>query len=178
MQHHTIEHSRSSAPVLTAWATLQMLGADGFRTYLAHCHALTASLRRCLARHGLTVLNPSAPSFATLVTARPGQDQTRHETGPPFVGSDQYVEGLYRHVSGLDGSVRDPLALGFVPGYRPPGSAQAARAAIRWYVANPLLDETALSHAVARFIDLKRSYDLDARTDDEMPTLRMSHTPR
>lgn len=177
MQHHTIEHSRSGGQIIAAWAALQMLGGDGFRCYLAHGHHLTAEIRRHLQRAGLSVLNTSAPSLATLVTAAPPPDSPWNG-GDPTSG-DRYIEALYRHAGGLDSGVAEPIALGFVPGYRPPGGG-APVAAIRWYAANPALDDTAVTAAVGHFLDLKRSFDLlsAARRAQPPVALRMTHTPR
>jgi glutamate/tyrosine decarboxylase-like PLP-dependent enzyme len=176
MQHHTIEHSRSSSPIIAAWTVLQILGADGFRSYLAHCHHLTLHLRRRLHAEELTVLNPASPSLATLVTASPpGPDP-----GPGDAAeADLYLEDLYRFASGLDGGVLEPLALGFVPGYQPPRGGSPV-AAIRWYVANPALDAADVTRGVAQFMDLKRAFDHRWTPTDRKhpPVLRISHTPR
>jgi glutamate/tyrosine decarboxylase-like PLP-dependent enzyme len=139
-QHHSIEHSRSAAPIPAVWVALQTLGMDGFRVLLGHLHDMTALLRQKLAEHGMEILNPGSPSLATMfVPARPGERS-------PAAWTDDHTETIFRRASGLSGEHPDPLAIGFVPGYQPLGGG-APRAALRIYLANPLIDESAIDRA-------------------------------
>jgi glutamate/tyrosine decarboxylase-like PLP-dependent enzyme len=171
-QHHSIEHSRSAAPIAAAWVTLRVLGRDGFRACLGHLHDLTALLREELTAAGMRMLNPAAPSLATLfVPPVPG------DTGDPD-RQNVYTESLFRRVSGMDGGVERPLSVGFVPAYMV-GADGVPLAALRIYLANPLLDRPGLRAAVEHFCALKRDFDEVLARGFAVPAAtRLVHTPR
>jgi L-2,4-diaminobutyrate decarboxylase len=170
--HHSLEHSRSGAPIVAAWVAMQTLGRNGFRAYLGHMHELTARLREAIRAPDLTVLNPDSPSLATMVVPRlPGAQHT----GP---GQDHYTELLFRHVAGLDGGVPRPLAIGYVPGYAPTGGGRSV-AALRLFLVNPFLDDKHVDGFAAQLVDLKREFDdLHSGGRTRSLTVRLDHTPR
>jgi len=176
-QHHSIEHSRSGAPIVAAWVVLQVLGRDGFRAYLDHMHQVTAHLRSRLAAEGMTILNPNSPSLATMILpARPAPDASTGQASADAAGQDRYTEALFRYISGLDGQANQPVAIGFVPGYARPGS-DAKPSALRLFTVNPWLDEQQADIIADRIVSLKKEFD---RTSGQRVSadLRLMHTPR
>jgi L-2,4-diaminobutyrate decarboxylase len=177
-QHHSIEHSRSAAPILAAWVVLQVLGRDGFRAYLGQMHQVTARLRSRLSAGGMTVLNPASPSLATMVLpAMPGREAAGSHAPPAdAAGQDRYTEGLFRFISGLDGQAGQPVAIGLVPGYARPGS-DAAPSALRLFAVNPFLDEQQADVIADRVMSMKKEFDQAWEQRESLPA-RLLHTPR
>jgi glutamate/tyrosine decarboxylase-like PLP-dependent enzyme len=177
-QHHSIEHSRSAAPIMAAWVVLQVLGRDGFRAYLGQMHQVTARLRSRLSAAGMKVLNPGSPSLATMVLpAAPAREASDGQALPAdAAGQDRYTEGLFRFISGLDGQAGQPVAIGLVPGYARPGS-DAAPSALRLFAVNPFLDERQADVIADRVMSMKREFDHAWEQRGSLPA-RLLHTPR
>lgn len=176
-QHHSIEHSRTAAPIVAAWVVLQVLGRDGFRAYLGQMHQATARLRSRLAAEGMTVLNADSPSLATMILpVGPAQEGATGQPCSDAAGQDRYTEALFRYIAGLDGQGAEPVAIGFVPGYAGPGS-DATPPALRLFTVNPWLDERQADIIADRVISMKREFDLAwGQHDPAAP--RLAHTPR
>lgn len=64
LQHHTIEHSRSSGSIFSAWAALQGIGVEGFQYYIANLMTVAATFRRELCMQGFECLNSFSWAFA------------------------------------------------------------------------------------------------------------------
>ena len=64
LQHHTIEHSRTSGSIFSAWAALQSIGVKGFQYYIANLMTVAATFRRELCKYGFECLNPFSMAFA------------------------------------------------------------------------------------------------------------------
>lgn len=64
LQHHTIEHSRSSGSIFSAWAALQGIGVEGFQYYIANLMTVAETFRRELCKQKFECLNPFSLSFA------------------------------------------------------------------------------------------------------------------
>jgi glutamate/tyrosine decarboxylase-like PLP-dependent enzyme len=179
-QHHSIEHSRSGAPILAAWVVLQTLGQDGFRAYLGHLHQLTARLRSRIAQADMTVLNGASPSLATMVLpARPGTPVSHvRELPAQAEAQNLYTEALFRYVAGMDGNAARPVAIGFVPGYAKTGSGHSL-SALRLFLVNPFLDAGHIDAVVDHLRNLKRDFDqLGTHGDVAGPAPRLIHTPK
>lgn len=57
MQSFTFEHSRSGAPIISAWSILQSLGFNGFRTYLLNLMKVAEVYRKVLPNYGFKLVN-------------------------------------------------------------------------------------------------------------------------
>lgn len=66
LQHHTIEHSRSAAPVMAAWTILQSLGVQGFQMYIAQMMIVGDIFRDILPKYGFELLNPQSLCYASI----------------------------------------------------------------------------------------------------------------
>lgn len=66
LQHYTLEHSRSSAPVLAAWIALQNAGILGFQAYIAHLISIAEAFREILKNYQFEYLNPFSLGFASV----------------------------------------------------------------------------------------------------------------
>lgn len=65
LQHHTIEHSRTSASIFSAWTVLQGIGIEGFRIYIANLISVANIFRKTLPHYEFECLNDFSLSFAT-----------------------------------------------------------------------------------------------------------------
>jgi glutamate/tyrosine decarboxylase-like PLP-dependent enzyme len=65
-QHHTIEHSRSGAPVMAAWYNLQTIGEEGFQMYLVQLLQIGQIIREVLTRRGFQWVNTYSLIHASL----------------------------------------------------------------------------------------------------------------
>lgn len=66
LQFHTIEHSRSAAPILAAWVILQSIGITGFQMYLSQMNIIGDVFRKILPRYGFELLNPYSMCYASV----------------------------------------------------------------------------------------------------------------
>jgi glutamate/tyrosine decarboxylase-like PLP-dependent enzyme len=73
LQHHTIEHSRSAAPVMAAWTILQSLGVQGFQMYLAQMMIVGDIFRSIIPKYGFELLNPQSLCYASVYYPIPPQ---------------------------------------------------------------------------------------------------------
>lgn len=73
MQFHTLEHSRSAAPVMSAWVALQSMGIEGFQLYIAHLMKIGNIFRDVLPQYGIELINPQSLTFASLYYVAPPQ---------------------------------------------------------------------------------------------------------
>jgi L-2,4-diaminobutyrate decarboxylase len=180
-QHYSIEHSRSAAPIAAAWVALQVIGKNGFRSYLGNLHWLTDKLRTALASNGEYVMNPRSPSLATMVVP------TQLGVAPCAAAAldldalheqNLYTESLFRHLLGLDGRQGPHLAVGFVPEYRA-ADTHRKLAALRFYLINPVLTNDHLVAAVDRYLCVKERFDRTIWPDEKQNSMvRINHTPR
>ncbi|WP_353956449.1 pyridoxal phosphate-dependent decarboxylase family protein [Cutibacterium avidum] len=165
-QHHTIEHSRSGEGILAAWTCLQLLGADGFRSYIAHLHALTLRFRDLAGAAGFEIYNDGAPSFATLL-APPAPDHISDARQ-----CDAFTEHVFMSAVGLGSAAQGTLALGYIPQYTRGAGSQ--RSVLRVYLCNPHLTED----RVAGLVDqLTRACQAATQTF-VMGDTHYTHTPR
>jgi L-2,4-diaminobutyrate decarboxylase len=180
-QHHSLEHSRSAAPIAAAWTALQTLGKNGFRAYLGHLHALTANLRHRLESSGMMMANQASPSLATMfVPPLPENPQSpTRPTEPGHFADAQncYTESLFRYVNGLTGEASQPMAIGFTPGYVQVENS-ATLAALRIYLTNPHLNTRLLNEAVDHLIQLRDEFDRDIWPRQGILAERLAHTPK
>lgn len=165
VQHHTIEHSRPGSGILAAWTALQLVGTDGFRSYLAHMHEMTAYLRRQSLSLGYTVCNPNSPSLATLMVPRLplGASTTRNR-------EDAWTEHVFREATGLNEQTKATLAIGYVPRYGRSGD----RAALRLYLTNPHLNREAIDTLLRELEELVRHAGRSFMDQNQ----RFLHTPK
>ncbi len=181
-QHHSLEHSRSAAPIVAAWTTLQALGRDGFRAYLGHMHSLTSYLRRRLAATGsVVVINADSPSFATMSVPHVPTTGRTLQARDPAVGAvlqNRYTESLFWYVNGMRGDAQGSMAIGYVPGYVSEGDSTPL-SALRVYLTNPHLSVDVLDKQVERLMALKEEFDCRVwQADGEIPMDHLSHTPK
>lgn len=71
VQHHTIEHTRSATPSLSAWIALQNLGTDGLRSYLARMTEVGTAFQERLPAYGMEHVNKNGLGFAGVFWPRP-----------------------------------------------------------------------------------------------------------
>lgn len=177
-QFHSIEHSRSGAPIVATWVALQTLGRDGLRSYLAGLHRLVERLRYELARAGFNVLNPRSPSLATMFVPV-GQRTADVANGRAGPGPRRSVEeSFFQRLSGFDSaSTEEPVLVGFLPNYAPPGCADG-RPALRIYLANPHLSESDLEIVVDHLRVSWEKFEADGHDVEQPQMMSLSRVPR
>jgi L-2,4-diaminobutyrate decarboxylase len=159
-QHHTIEHSRSAAPILSAWVVLQSAGRAGLQAYVGALTAVALRLRCLLIDSGFELLNPHARGFASVFWPRmPGVDAYRDllDAGPEAIeGANRYtyafVEALARGRSS-----EHKLLVGYVP-YRASLSGIPV-GALRIYPMSPHHDADSATALARHLADAKRAFD-------------------
>jgi glutamate/tyrosine decarboxylase-like PLP-dependent enzyme len=162
MQHHTIEHSRSAAPVLAAWTALQVSGHDGFRAYLANGVGVADALRHGLARGGFELLNRFGNGFASVFAVRaPGRignfdalleaptDILQHHNAYTFRLAHFLEHGCAAHTS---------FVLRFLPQYKR-ASCGTDAAVLVAYPMSPSLDAAQMSVLATIICNMKRAFD-------------------
>lgn len=117
---HTIEFSRSTAPVLSAWTALQTIGKRGFQVYLAQMLGAADVFREILPTYGIEWVNTSSLNHMSVFYPAP-------PSGPPtykqlLKASPQQVEVAKRYAYGFfsylaDPSQDNPVAVRFLLNY-------------------------------------------------------------
>lgn len=65
-QHYTLEHSRSFAPIYSGWLALQIVGKNGFISYLAYMTEIAFYLRKKMEELNFFWVNQEAKGFASI----------------------------------------------------------------------------------------------------------------
>jgi glutamate/tyrosine decarboxylase-like PLP-dependent enzyme len=65
-QHHMIEHSRSVAPIFSAYVALKIAGKNGFRSYIVNMLEVTDTVVSVLSSNGFEHLNSFSCGFASV----------------------------------------------------------------------------------------------------------------
>jgi glutamate/tyrosine decarboxylase-like PLP-dependent enzyme len=65
-QHHMIEHSRSIAPIFSAFVAMQLSGKNGFRSYIVNMLRVSDVIVSTLSNSGFEYLNPFSCGFASV----------------------------------------------------------------------------------------------------------------
>lgn len=118
LQHHTIEHSRSAAPVMAAWTVLQSMGIEGFQLFLAQMMIVGDVFRDILPGYGFELLNVHSLCHASIYYPKPPKGPNNfHELYNSSENVDyitQYVYELSKYFSeGGDGSFK-AIDVGFL----------------------------------------------------------------
>ena len=122
IQHHTLEHSRSFAPVLSAWISLQNLGINGLRSYLAHMTEIGSIFQEVLPQYNIEHVNPYGLGFA-------GVFWPKRKTGPEsfahlIEASPETIKKCNDHTFALFGELAYPtdnarsIILRYVPQFQ------------------------------------------------------------
>lgn len=119
LQHHTIEHSRSAAPVMAAWTILQSLGVQGFQMYLAQMMIVGDVFRSIIPKYGFELLNSQSLCYASVYYPIPPQgpknfnemyDASLKDTNY----ATQYIYELSKYFSLGGKDSFDPIDVGFL----------------------------------------------------------------
>ncbi|MBQ1083065.1 hypothetical protein [Nocardiopsis sp. B62] len=179
---HTIEHSRSAAPILAAWVAVQSVGVDGFRVYLANLLMSNRTFMELLPSRGFELLTPSSDGVASVYwPSPPGSAPTfalLQEAGPSEIAAaNRYTHALFRLLAGYEGNPYSRVVLGHLPAYGAgPGGEPVA--ALRLVPGSVFLDETTCSQIAERMEQVKKGLDVAVRFGTEpLEETRVYHVP-
>lgn len=180
LQHHMIEHSRSAAPIFSAWVALQRAGVSGMRSYVAELVRFSCTLRSSLGARGFHFLNSHSLGFCGVFWPVPPHGPRAPELaadlGPEELRRiNTYTFDLFRYIGGFKRDFGPKIVLGFLPQYvRLPGNRWLA--ALRMYPMAMAIDDGVAADTVEILDSLKREFDRDVHGGDGavMPT----HVPK
>jgi glutamate/tyrosine decarboxylase-like PLP-dependent enzyme len=157
----TLETSRSACGVMSALASMLLLGKDGLRALIGHSVDMAEQLRELIvARPELTVLNEGNVGPVTLFRAYPPgintfQVKDREWTDPSYRHSlrqhNEFNRRIYQHVQ-QEALAGRGVALGFTDRYATNCEGEPINA-LKSYVLSPFVDaeqmETVVQHVLA-----------------------------
>ncbi|MFD3685402.1 pyridoxal phosphate-dependent decarboxylase family protein [Nocardiopsis sp. NPDC058631] len=164
---HTIEHSRSAAPVLAAWVAVQSVGVDGFRVYLANLLMANRAFMDLLPSRGFELLTPFSDGVASVYWPVPPDGTPAftllREAGPSAVeAANRYTHTLFRLLAGYEGNPYARVVLGHLPAYGTgPGGEPVA--ALRLVPGSVFLDEATCFQIAGRMEQVKKALDVAVR---------------
>ncbi|SHF27647.1 pyridoxal phosphate-dependent decarboxylase family protein [Streptoalloteichus hindustanus] len=180
--HHTIEHSRSGAPVLASWLALQSLGVDGFRSYLANMLATNNRYRELLPQYGFELLNPATTGLCSIYwPVAPGGPTTFDEllasNSTTIDDANRYTYALYRILGGFEGNPYARVVLGYLPA-QGRGRDGDPVAGLRLLPCSAFTDrDTAELHA-QRMGEVKKGFDVAVRyREGRLGRVPLDHVP-
>ncbi len=176
LQHHTLEHSRSAAPIFSAWAILQGMGKDGFRLYLANLTEVADVFRDKLGNGGFNLINPYSLCFGPVfLPIAPGGPKNYSElmalTDEELNKSNQYVYDLSKYLSNYAKNKIAQIEVGFLKTLvRPPENRPFS--VIRIYPMSPFLDRKSALNIAQQIILCKEKFDkLQTLSHSKMPNV-------
>lgn len=163
LQHHTIEHSRSAAPVMAAWTILQSLGIQGFQMYLAQMMIVGDVFRNILPKHGFELLNPQSLCYASVYYPIPPQgpknfNEIYNGKLQSTNYATQYIYELSKYFSlGGDGSY-DSIDVGFLKNFSK-SKLGADMSVLRIYPMSPHITVKDAEHLAHQIGGMKKKFD-------------------
>jgi len=123
LQHYTIEHSRSAAPVLAAWTVLQNAGIVGFQAYLGYLTEVGDIFRDVLPQFNLELLNPFSVGFASVYCPILRGSNYKYEdllesSVKDVESYNQYAYKLFQYIGGKKAELGNKIVLRYLPKYR------------------------------------------------------------
>lgn len=163
LQHHTIEHSRSAAPVMAAWTILQSLGIEGFQMYLAQMMIVGDVFRSIMPKCGFELLNPQSLCYASVYYPIPPQGPKSFNEMSDASLKDanyatQYIYELSKYFSLGGKDSLNPIDVGFLKNLQK-SKLGADMSAIRIFPMSPHItakEAERLSHQLGK---MKEKFD-------------------
>jgi L-2,4-diaminobutyrate decarboxylase len=123
LHHYTIEHSRSSAPIVSAWYALHSFGRQGFQSYLASMISVANEIRKILPLYGIEFLNPFSLSYASVFFATHSSETILYEElfkikADKVFKCNKYQFSLFKFFQNKSINKESSFIFRFVPQYR------------------------------------------------------------
>lgn len=123
LQHYTIEHSRSAAPVLAAWTVLQNTGIVGFQVYLGYLTEVGNTFSEILPKFNFELLNPFSVGFASVYCPIMKSSNCTYEillesNVKDIENYNQYAYKLFQYIGGKKINSKSKIVLRYLPKYR------------------------------------------------------------
>lgn len=165
LQHHTIEHSRSAAPVMAAWTILQSMGIQGFQMYLAQMMIIGDIFRKILPQYGFELLNSHSLCYASIYYPIPPQgpknfNEMDNASLKDTKYATQYIYELSKYFSIGGKNLDNPIDVGFLKNLQK-SKLGTDMSAIRIFPMSPIItvkDAEFLSHKLGK---MKETFDKD-----------------
>ncbi len=167
LQHHTIEHSRSAAPVMAAWTILQSLGIQGFQMYLAQMMVVGDVFKKILPRYGFELLNSQSLCYASIYYPIPPQGPKNfnemHDGELKDINyATQYIYELSKYFSlGGDG-FHSSIDVGFLKNLSK-SKLGADMSALRVYPMSPHATAKEAEYLANQLGEMKNKFDREFR---------------
>lgn len=163
VQQYTLEHSRSAAPILSAWVALQNTGVIGFQAYLGRLISVGEVFRSILPQFDFELLNPFSIGFASVYCPiqKGGEYSYRCLLEKPaeyIEKYNQYVYKLFQYIEGKHDDSSPRVVVRYLQKYRQ-ASCGSWPAAITIYPMSPyssIQKATELSYKIG---NAKLSFD-------------------
>lgn len=118
LQHHMIEHSRTSDSIFSAWTALQSIGIEGFRKYIANLISVANVFRNEMPKYDFECLNEYSLAFATAFFPKYNKYSIEDIKNGKFDGNveevNNYVYNLFEYIYKGEHQY-NKYVLGFLP---------------------------------------------------------------
>ena len=163
LQHHTIEHSRSAAPVMAAWTILQSMGIQGFQMYLAQMMIVGDVFRKILPQYGFELLNSHSLCYASIYYPIPPQGPNNFNEMDSASLKDtnyatQYIYELSKYFSLGGKNFDNPIDVGFLKNLQK-SKLGADMSAIRIFPMSPIITAKEAEYLSHQLGNMKETFD-------------------
>lgn len=182
LQHHTIEHSRSAAPIISAWVSLQTAGIKGYQSYLSNHIEVANEIRAILPGYGFELINPFSLGFASIFAPINSQFcnsyfKLIHEKDNLIEEYNQYTYQLFLFLQKKEKNGSASFILRFLPQYRKSLTGRNI-AVIVVYPMAMSLDKKLASKAAKLIGEIKINFDEIGFKESNVTYFLPTHVPK
>ncbi|MBP9759001.1 hypothetical protein KBD45_04865 [Candidatus Dojkabacteria bacterium] len=163
LQHHTLEHSRSSAPVLAAWTTLQSVGIEGFQMYVGQLTMVGEVFQKILPTFGFDWINKNTQCQASVFYVPSiGGPKTFNELynskSTDVKKASEYLFKFYKFLLSGGSDPKHPIQVGFLKKLKSSRLGEDM-SAIRIFPMSPFTTLADAKKLALRIVKLKDEFD-------------------
>lgn len=161
LQHFTIEHSRSGDGIISAYISLQEIGIDGFRQYIAKMMEAHDYIEHNIDRKSFEIINPHGLGFPVVLFPKPNfysglYSDLENESEEGISEIRDYCYELFEYISSQKGE-NSPV-IGYVSNYSHSIDGIDIPA-LKLYPMSVEINEEKLEVALTQLHDTKQKFD-------------------
>ncbi|MCK5477061.1 MAG: hypothetical protein KAI55_04020 [Candidatus Aenigmarchaeota archaeon] len=164
VQYHMLEHSRSAAPILAVWSTINYLGKKGMQDYIIHLTSMAQTFKNEIQKHGFFLLNDYSYGFTTIImphinVLNINKEKVSLATTEQINSYNAFCHGFYRSISfsKQDGFNSSPL-IGLITNYKKTEKG-LDYSAFRIHPNSPFLNSKICKEICNELGNLKKEYE-------------------
>ena len=160
-----IEHSRSGSGIASMWESLQAMGINGYRSYVAHLMTLGLAVRKYLSKNGMELLNtfslaPASIFFPTPPRANKSYDELLSSDAKDVLKHNEYTFSLFNYFLNQEKNGIARFVFRYIPQYRTASCGEDA-AIIVIYPMSIHSNESTIEKLALDILSIKQKFDVE-----------------